>query len=94
MQNQTFISAIAEVKSDSLPTGRSRLAIFLDGDKNNLSDDNVIEEGYFDNCYSYDMFLEDLVLKDRLLKQRDAFEANLQKMKTIIERLQRDLDAQ
>ena len=53
--------------------------------------ENIIDEGYFDNCYSYDMFLEDIVLKERLLDQRDALQAELQKMKAVIDQMQSDL---
>ena len=93
MQNQIYVPVIAEVTSDSLPPGRSRFAVFLDGDTNNTSDDNIVDEGYFDNCYSYDLFLEDFVVKERLLEQRDGLQAELQKIRAIIDRLQSDLSS-
>ena len=82
---------IAEVTSDPLTPEKPQFALFLDGDPNNTSDENIIDEGYFDNCYSYDMFLEDIVLKERLLDQRDALQAELQKMKAVIDQMQSDL---
>ena len=91
MQNQIFAPVIAEVTSDSLPPGRSRFAVFLDGDTNNTSDDNIVDEGYFDNCYSYDLFLEDIVFRDSLLEQRDALQVEVKKSRAIIDRLQSDL---
>ena len=91
MQNQIYAPVIAEVSTDPLPPRRSRFAVFLDGDTDNTSDDNIIDEDYFDNCYSYDLFMDDIVLRDRLLEQRDALQAELLKMKAIIDRLQSDL---
>ena len=91
MQNQIGMSVMAALTSDDFPPGRSRFALFLDGDPNNTSVENIIDEGFFDNCYSYDQFLEDRVFQERLLDQRDALQAELQKMKAVIDQMQSDL---
>jgi hypothetical protein len=67
---------IAELPCTSAPGGRSRLAVFLDGDTTNTAQANVIDEGYFDNCYSYEDDLEDIAyrctLQDRVAMLEEA----------------------
>ena len=42
-----------------------------------LSQDNLIEEGYFDNCYAFEQFLEDVQHRRALLDRVAALEATL-----------------
>ena len=58
---------IAELPPHIDPTGQSRFVLFLAGDTNNTDQDNLIEEGYFDNCYAFELFLEDVQHRPALL---------------------------
>ncbi len=78
---------IAELTNPDTPAERSRYAIFLDGDANNTNEDNVLDEGYFDNCYSFDQFMEDYLVIDWLTVERDSLKVELQKAKDLIVQL-------
>lgn len=68
---------IAELPVYAVPAGRSRLAVFLDGDTTNTEDGNVIDEEFFDNCYDYEQFLSDFEERERLIDQVASLEAAL-----------------
>jgi len=68
---------IAELPPHIEPTGQSRFVLFLDGDTKNTDQDNLIEEGYFDNCYTFEQFLEDVQHRRALLDRVAALEAAL-----------------
>jgi hypothetical protein len=68
---------IAELPPHIDPTGQSRFVLFLAGDTNNTDQDNLIEEGYFDNCYAFEQFLEDVQHRRALLDRVAALEATL-----------------
>jgi mRNA interferase HigB len=81
---------IAELPPHAEPSGPSRLALFLDGGTNNIDQDNLIEEGYFDNCYSYEDFLEDVqhrcALLDRVAARHPQADAALQGWRRVVEK--------
>ena len=84
MTNLQAMPVIAELTNPDIPAERSRYAIFLDGDTNNTNEDNVLDEGYFDNCYSFDQFMEDYLVIDWLTVERDSLKVELQKAKDLI----------
>lgn len=81
---------IGELTNDGNSQERSKFAIFLDGDTNNTSEENIIDEGYFDNCYSYDQFMEDFLVMDSLRGERDFLTAELQKARALNTQLQHE----
>ena len=87
MTNLQAMPVIAELTNPDIPAERSRYAIFLDGDINNTNEDNVLDEGYFDNCYSFDQFMEDYLVIDWLTVERDSLKVELQKAKDLIVQL-------
>ena len=87
MTNLQAMPVIAEMTSPDFPAERSRYAIFLDGDANNTNEDNVLDEGYFDNCYSFDQFMEDSLVIDWLTVERNSLKVELQKAKDLIVQL-------
>ena len=78
---------IAEMTNPNIPAERSKYAIFLDGDAENTNEDNVLDEGYFDNCYSFDQFMEDYLVIDWLKVERDSLKLELQKAQDMIAQL-------
>lgn len=72
---------IAELPHLSIHAGRSRLAVFLDGDPSNTEDGNVIDEEFFDNCYDYDQFLSDFTEREYLADKVAKLEAALREAK-------------
>ena len=83
------LPVIAELPNSVSLNGYSRFAIFLDGDPTNTDEDNIIDEGYFDNCYSFDQFMEDYLIIDWLRVERENLQAELQKVKREVEILHR-----
>ena len=79
---------IGELTNTEITSGRSKFAIFLDGDTNNTSEENIIDEGYFDNCYSYDQFMEDFLLMGSLQDERDHLKTELQKVQVSLSQFQ------
>jgi hypothetical protein len=75
------LPVIGELTNIDITDGRSRFAIFLDGDATNTDEENIIDEGYFDNCYSFDQFMEDYLIIDWLRVERENLQAELQKVK-------------
>ena len=75
---------IGKLINDDVLQDRSKFAIFLDGDANNTSEENIIDEAYFDNCYSYDQFMEDFLVMDSLRGERDLLMAELQRARALI----------
>jgi hypothetical protein len=70
---------IAELPDSMTHHGYSKFAIYLDGDPTNTDEQNIIDEGYFDNCYSFDQFMEDYLIIDWLRLERERLQAELQK---------------
>ena len=68
---------IATLPHNSVPTGRSRLVMFLDGDTNNTDQGNVIDEDFFDNAYTYGDYLEDVQHRCALLDRVAVLEQAL-----------------
>lgn len=68
---------IAELPVYAVPAGRSRLAVFLDGDTTNTEDGNVIDEDFFENCYTYEDYLEEVQHRSALLDRIAALEEAL-----------------
>lgn len=79
---------ISELTNVDIPDGYSRFAIFLDGDATNKDEENLIDQGYFDNCYSFDRYMEDFLLIDCLRLERENLQAELQKAQAVIAELQ------
>ncbi len=88
MTNLQDMPVIAELTSIDIIDGRSRFAIFLDGDTTNTDEQNIIDEGYFDNCYSFDQYMEDYLIIDWLRVERENLQVELQKAKALIAQLQ------
>ncbi len=84
------IPIIAELPDSMTHQGYSKFAIFLDGDLTNTDEENIIDEGYFDNCYSFDQFMEDFLIIDSLRLERDKLQVELQKAQALIAKLQSD----
>jgi hypothetical protein len=63
------------------------VVIFIDGDVLNHDETNIIDCGYFRECYSYDDFLEDYQLRDRLLVTNDELVRQLKQAKQLIKDL-------
>lgn len=82
------LPVIGELTNIDITDGRSRFAIFLDGDVTNTDEQNIIEEGYFDNCYSFDQYMEDYLIIDWLRVERENLQVELQKAKALISQLQ------
>ena len=72
---------IAELPDSSVPVGRSRLAIFLDGDPSNTEDGNLIDQDFFDNCYDYYQFLSDFEERQYLVENLLRLEESLREAK-------------
>ena len=87
MTNLHSMPVIAELTYSNIPAKRSRYAIFLDGDATNTNEDNVLDEGYFDNCYCFDQFMEDYLVIDWLTLERDSLKVELQKAQGMIAQL-------
>jgi hypothetical protein len=81
---------IAELPKSMTHQGYSKFAIFLDGDLTNTDEENIIDEGYFDNCYSFDQFMEDFLIIDSLRLEREKLQIELQKAQALIAKLQSD----
>ena len=75
---------IGNLINGEISSERSKFAIFLNGDVSDMSEDNIIDEGYFDNCYSYEQFMEDVLFIESLRDERDLLKAELQKAKDSI----------
>lgn len=88
MTNLQDMPVIAELTTIDIIDGRSRFAIFLDGDTTNTDEQNIIDEGYFDNCYSFDQYMEDYLIIDWLRVERENLQVELQKAKALIAQLQ------
>lgn len=88
MTNLQDMPVIAELTSIDIIDGRSRFAIFLDGDTTNTDEQNIIDEGYFDNCYSFDQYMEDYLIIDWLRVERGTLQVELQKARALIAQLQ------
>ena len=88
MTNLQDMPVIAELTNIDIPDGYSRFAIFLDGDATNSQEENIIDEGYFNNCYSFDQFMEDYLIIDWLRVERENLQVELQKAKALIAQLQ------
>ncbi len=82
------MAVIGELTNDGNSQERSKFAIFLDGDTNNTSEENILDEGYFDNCYSYDQFMEDFLLMGSLRDERDHLKTELQKVQVLLSQFQ------
>ena len=80
---------IGELSNKEIAPERSKFAIFLDGDTNNTSEENILDEGYFDNCYSYDHFMEDFLLMGSLRDERDHLKTELQKVQVLLSQFQK-----
>jgi hypothetical protein len=63
-------------------------AIFIDGDKTNFSQANVIDYEYFDNVYSYSDFLQDKLLLDQFCSIIDQQTHDLNQVKKHLQRFQ------
>ncbi len=72
---------IAELPDSMTHHGYSKFAIYLDGDPTNVDEDNILDEGYFDTCYSFDHYMEDFLLIEWLRLERESLQAELQKVK-------------
>jgi 5-methylthioribose kinase len=72
---------IGELMNGEISPKRSKFVIFLNGDVSDMNEENIIDEGYFDNCYSYDQFMEDVLFIENLRDERDFLKAELQKAK-------------
>lgn len=70
---------IAELPHSMTHHGYSKFAIYLDGNSTNTDEENIIDQGYFDNCYSFDQFMEDYLIIDWLRLERERLQAELQK---------------
>jgi hypothetical protein len=81
---------IGKLINDDVLQERSKFAIFLDGDANNTSEENILDEVYFDNCYCYDQFMEDFLEIDSLRGERDLLMAELQKARALNAQLQHE----
>ena len=68
---------IAELPHLSIPAGRSRTAVFLDGDPSNTEQGNMIDEDFFENCYAYEDYLEDMQHRSALLDRITVLEEAL-----------------
>ena len=68
---------IAELPVYAVPAGRSRLAVFLDGDATNIEQGNAIDEDFFENRYAYEDYLEDMQHRSALLDRIAALEEAL-----------------
>ena len=82
------LPVIGELTNIDITDGRSRFAIFLDGDATNTDEGNIIDEGYFDNCYTFDQYMEDYLIIDWLRVERENLQVELQKAKALIAQLQ------
>ena len=91
MTNVQDMPVIAELPSSLTPDGYSRFGIFLDGDPTNVDEDNILDEGYFDTCYSFDHYMEDFLLIEWLRLERESLHAELQKVKEQVKLLLRQL---
>jgi len=81
---------IAELPRSMTHHGYSKFAIFLDGDSTNTDEENIIEQGYFDNCYSFDQFMEDFLIIESLRLEHEKLQVELQKAQALIAKLQSD----
>jgi len=78
---------IAELPNSMTHHGYSKFAIFMDGDPTNTDEQNIIDEGYFDNCYSFDHYMEDFLEIDWLRLERESLQAELHKAQAVIAEL-------
>jgi hypothetical protein len=90
MKNVQEMSIIAELPDSMSHHGYSKFAIFLDGDSTNTDQENIIDQGYFDNCYSFEQFMEDVLIIDSLRLEQEKLQVELQKAQTLIANLQSD----
>jgi hypothetical protein len=64
------------------------LAIFIDGDVNNIDESNVLNFNYFQNAYTYEDYLESYEMLDRLFQTCLSLQEKLQKAQEVIAKLQ------
>jgi hypothetical protein len=64
------------------------LAIFIDGDMNNIDESNVLNFNYFKNAYTYEDYLESYEMLDRLFQTCLSLQEKLQKAQEVIAKLQ------
>lgn len=64
------------------------LAIFIDGDVNNIDESNVLNFNYFKNAYTYEDYLESYEMLDRLFQTCLSLQEKLQKAQEVIAKLQ------
>ncbi len=64
------------------------LAIFIDGDVNNIDESNVLNFNYFKNDYTYEDYLESYEMLDRLFQTCLGVQEKLQKAQEVIAKLQ------
>lgn len=81
---------IAELPDSMTHHGYSKFAIYLDGDPTNTDEQNIIDQGYFDNCYSFDQFMEDFLIIESLRLEHEKLQVELQKAQALIAKLQSD----
>lgn len=90
METLKLVPVIAELTNVDIPEGRSKYAIFLDGNTSNSNDENIIDQGYFDNCYSYEQYMEDLIELDNLREERDHLKTELEMAKALLAEIQKN----
>ena len=64
------------------------LAIFIDGDVNNIDESNVLNFNYFKNAYTYEDYLESYEMLDRLFQTCLSLQEKMQKAQEVIAKLQ------
>lgn len=64
------------------------LAIFIDGDVNNIDESNVLNFNYFQNAYTYEDYLESYEMLDRLFQTCLSLQEKLKQAQKVVEQLQ------
>lgn len=90
METLKLVPVIAELTNVVISEGRSKYAIFLDGNASNSNDENIIDQGYFDNCYSYEQYMEDLIELDNLREERDHLKTELEMAQALLAQIQKN----
>jgi hypothetical protein len=75
------ISPVADVPN-------ADLAIFIDGDLNNMDESNVVDFNYFQNAYTYEDYLESYEMLDRLFQTCLSLQEKLKQAQKVVEQLQ------